>query len=214
MRVAVGGKYGEKALAEVKLDKDELENVMWDWYLHRELASTGKRLLVNKTPSDVFITDRIRDCWPDARFIFLLRHPVSIARSRHALRPQDRPEQNYKRILRYAEAVETARQTLPGLTVRYEDLTADPAGETQKLCAFLGVKWEATMLEYGNFDHGRLRSGLGDWKENIKTGTIQPPKPLPTRDEIPPELLPLSIAWGYAEPDSVPAGSELERSES
>ena len=26
--------------------------------------------------------DRIRECWPDARFIFLLRHPAMIARSR------------------------------------------------------------------------------------------------------------------------------------
>jgi hypothetical protein len=210
IRVDVSGKYGLRALAEAKLDPNEIENVMWDWYLHRELAAAGKRLLVNKTPSDVWITDRIQECWPDAQFIFLLRHPVSIARSRHALRPQDRDEQNYKRILKYGEAVEAARQSLPGHTVRYEDLTADPTGETQKLCAFLGVKWEAEMLEYGKFDHGRLRAGLGDWKDNIKTGTIQAPKPLPTVDEIPPELMDLSIAWGYA---SAPAGSELERSE-
>jgi hypothetical protein len=211
MRVEIGGKYGIKALSEVKLDSDEMQFVLWDWYLHRQLASTGKRLLVNKTPSDVWITDKILECWPDARFIFLLRHPVSVARSRSALRPQDRPEQNYKRILKYGEAVEAARQSLPGHTVRYEDLASDPAGETQKLCAFLGVDWEPTMLEYGTFSHGKLRAGLGDWKDNIKTGTVQPPKPLPARDEIPPELLPLAIAWGYVE--SAPADAELERAE-
>ena len=55
INVQITGKYGDKALAEVKLDRDELNHVLWDWYLHRELATTGKKLLVNKTPNDVFI---------------------------------------------------------------------------------------------------------------------------------------------------------------
>jgi hypothetical protein len=206
IRVAVSGKYGRRALAESKLDAAELENVLWDHYLHRELAKTGKPLLVNKTPSDVWITDRILECWPDARFIFLLRHPLAIARSRHALRPDDRPEQNLKRILKYVEAVEAARRTLPGHTLRYEDLTADPEGETKRLCAFLGVPWEPQMLDYGAFAHGRLRAGLGDWKETIRTGAVQAARPLPPAAEIPPELLDLAVAWGYASP-------ELERAQ-
>jgi len=213
LNVEITGKYGDKALAEVKLDRDELNHVLWDWYLHRELASTGKRLLVNKTPSDVWIADRIQACWPDARFIFLLRHPLAIARSRHALRPDDPAERNLKRVLRYAEAVENARQTLPGHTVRYEDLAADPPAETRKLCAFLGVAWEPEMLEYGNFSHGRLKAGLGDWKDAIRTGQVQPPKPLPGLDEVPELLRPITAAWGYAPAGSEPVGPELERSE-
>jgi hypothetical protein len=197
IKVEIGGKYGDKALAEVKLDRDELNHVLWDWYLHRELATTGKKLLVNKTPNDVFITDRIQACWPDARFIFLLRHPLSVARSRAKLRPQDSDEQNYGRVLKYAEAVEHARTTLPGHTIRYEDLTADPAGELSKLCAFLGVPFEETMLDYGEHARGRFKAGLGDWKDTIRTGEVQAPKPLPTADEVPPELRPIAEAWGY-----------------
>ncbi len=213
IKVEITGKYGDKALAEVKLDRDELNNVLWDWYLHRELQTTGKRMLVNKTPSDVWIADRIQACWPDARFIFMLRHPLAIARSRHALRPDDPEEANVKRVLKYAQAVEHARQTLPGHTVRYEDLASDPAGETQKLCAFLGVEWEPAMLEYGNFSHGRLRAGLGDWKDAIRTGAVQPHKPLPVLDEVPEPLRPITLAWGYGSPSSEPVGPELERSE-
>ncbi len=208
LRVEVGGKYGEKALAEVKLDRDELNYVLWDWYLHRELATTGKPILVNKTPSDVWITDGIQACWPDARFIFLLRHPLAVARSRQALRPDDAEEGNLKRVLKYATAVEHARETLPGLTVRYEDLAADPVVQTQRLCAFLGVAWEPEMLEYGRFSHGRLRAGLGDWKDTIRTGEVQPPKPLPALDEVPELLRPITAAWGYSEP----VRPELERS--
>ena len=39
--------------------------------------------------------------------------------------------------------------------------------------------------------------GLGDWSEKIKSGRIQPPKPLPKIEEIPEELLDLTRAWGY-----------------
>lgn len=199
--VQVKGKYGDKALAEVKLDRDELNHVLWDWYLHRELATTGKRLLVNKTPNDVFIADRIQACWPDARFIFLLRHPLAVARSRAKLRPQDPDDVNVKRVLKYAEAVEAARERLPGHTIRYEDLTADPAVELEKLCAFLGVEFEPTMLEYGKFSSASsFKAGLGDWKDNIRTGEIQPPKPLPPVAEVPEALRPIAAKWGYLEP--------------
>jgi hypothetical protein len=100
-------------------------------------------------------------------------------------------------VLKYGEAVEAARSTYDGLTVRYEEITRDPRTATQEICAFLGVPWEEQMLDYGQFDHGRFKSGLGDWKDNIKSGKVQPAKPLPSEDEIPAELRSLCEAWGY-----------------
>jgi Sulfotransferase family len=204
IRVELKSKYAERAIAEVKLTAAELENITWDWILHRELQVAAKRYLVNKTPSDVFIADRILECWPDARFIFLLRHPLAIARSRHELRPQDSDERNLEMVLRYAEALEDARGRHPGLTVRYEDLASDPAAVTQEVCRFLGVPWEASMLDYGRFQHGRMRAGLGDWKDKIKSGEVHPPEPLPAPEEVPQELRPIAAAWGYL-PTSAPS---------
>jgi hypothetical protein len=197
IQVELKTKYAERAVKEVKLDRDELRNVLWDWYLHRELAATGKRVLVNKTPSDVFITEEIRACWPDARFIFLLRHPLAIARSRQAIRPQDSEERNNQMVLRYANAVEDARQRYEGHTVRYEDLAADPEAETKRLCAFLGLPWEAGMLDYGQTQR-RFKAGLGDWNDKIRSGRVQPPEPLPSPDEVPEALQAITAAWGYA----------------
>src|SRR4051794_29950508 len=174
--------YAERSLAEIGLGAERLEYLLWDRMLHRELAESGKEMLVNKTPSDVFVVDRIRECWPDSRFIFLLRHPVSIERSRHAARPQDSDERNLKMVRRYCDAIEAARHTYDGLTVRYEDVTDDPERETRRVCEFLGVEWEPQMLDYGRFDHGRMRPGLGDWSEQIKSGRVQAPKPLPGPD--------------------------------
>ncbi|MEA2321288.1 MAG: hypothetical protein QOD81_1138 [Solirubrobacteraceae bacterium] len=202
--VAVTSPYAEQALAEIGLDAAQLDYLLWDRLLHRELAQSGKRLLVNKTPTDVFIADRIRECWPDARFIFLLRHPAAVAVSRQGLRPQDSPEQNAAMVRLYGDALQAARQAHPGLTVRYEDLAADPRPVTQEVCRFLGVRWEPEMLEYGRQDHGRYRAGLGDWKDKIRSGSVQPPEPAPA--EIPPALVELCEAWGYA-PAGAPAGA-------
>lgn len=197
MRVRIETDYAERSLAELGLGRMQLEYLLWDRVLHRELAAAGKRLLVNKTPNDAFAVERIRECWPDARFIFLLRNPAAVARSRAAARPQDEPERNVEMVRRYVEAVEEARTTLPGHTVRYEDLAADPEGETRRLCDFLGVGWERAMLDYGALDHGPFRSGLGDWSEKIKSGRVQPPAPDPDASQTPPELREVARAWGY-----------------
>lgn len=202
--VKVSDGHPAKALKAIGLDTSALQYLLWDRLLHRELAGSGKAHIVNKTPSDVHIADRIKECWPDARFIFLLRHPAAIARSRHDARGhKDTDERNVEVVLRYARALERARQKYEGLTVRYEDLTADPPAVTQELCRFLGVPWEAEMLDYGRHDHGAFRPGLGDWKAKIKSGQIQPPAPLPPVEQIPEPLRELSAAWGY-----LPRGDE------
>ena len=197
LRTEVGSKYAERSLKEIGLAGDGLQFLLWDRVLHRELASTGKRQLVNKTPNDVFIADRIRQCWPDAKFLFLLRHPVATAASRQKARPQDSEERNTEMILRYGNALEQARRTYDGLTVRYEELTAEPERVTREVCTFLGLEWEPQMLQYGEFDHGRFKPGLGDWTDKIKSGQIQPAPPPPPAEDVPEALRELSAAWGY-----------------
>jgi hypothetical protein len=187
--------YSDRALKAIGLRVEDVQYLLWDRLLHRELVASGKDILVNKTPSDVFIAERLVECWPDARFIFLLRHPAAIAASRQAVRPQDSAERNAQMVLRYGEALERARRTYPGLTVRYEDVTADPRAVTRQVCDFLGVPWEADMLDYGRFEHGGYRAGLGDWKEKIRSGRVQA-APAPPVD-VPAQLVDLSVAWGY-----------------
>jgi Sulfotransferase family len=207
LAVRVKTDYAAKALGEIGLDEEQLRFLLWDRLLQRELAAAGKSILVNKTPNDVFVADLIARCWPDARFIYLLRHPGAIARSRQGTRPQDSPERNARMVLRYGDAIEESRAARPGMTIRYEELTADPRAATQRLCAFLEVPWEATMLDYGRFDHGPMKPGLGDWKAKIKSGEVQEAEPPPALEEIHPSLHELCIAWGYAPAPAVQAAS-------
>jgi hypothetical protein len=205
--VRVKTDYAAKALGEIGLSDEQLRFMLWDRLLQRELAAAGKSILVNKTPNDVFIADLIARCWPDARFIYLLRHPGAIARSRQETRPQDSPERNARMVLRYGTAIEEARAVRPGITVRYEDLTTDPRAVTRRLCAFLEVPWEPAMLDYGRFDHGRMKPGLGDWKEKIKSGEVQAAGPPPALEEIHPSLHELCVTWGYAAAPAVQPAS-------
>ena len=63
------------------------------------------------------------------------------------------------------------------------------------------------MLEYGRFDHGRMKPGLGDWKAKIKSGEVQAAEPPPALDEIHPSLHELCVAWGYAPAPAVQPAS-------
>lgn len=177
----------------------DVEHILWDRMLHRELLRAGKRTVVEKTPSNVFVADRFALCWPDARFLFLLRHPASIARSWHEADPPRRPmNRAVHHTLKYMAALDDARRRHAGLTVRYEDLTADPAAETRRICDYLDVPWEPGMISYGGQEHGEFRKGIGDWRGKIRTGSVQPGRPLPHPDEIPRELHAMCERWGYA----------------
>jgi LPS sulfotransferase NodH len=189
-------KWSERSFSEMGLDKERLEYLLWDRVLDRELSSSGKPRLVTKTPNDVFIADRIMRCWPDAKLIFLLRHPASIVRSRQNIVGEEADEEkNVDLIRRYCDALEHARQTYEGVTIRYEDLTADPAATLARVCEHLGVRYEPQMLEYGEQDHGRIKAGLGDWKDKIQTGRVQAPEPPP--EDVPEPLRPIAATWGY-----------------
>ncbi|MFB9628432.1 sulfotransferase family protein [Nonomuraea helvata] len=196
LRVQFATNLASKAMTALGHNQADLEHLLWDRVLHRELVRSGKRFVVDKTPANAFAYERIATCWPDARFVFLLRHPASIATSWHEAGPDRRtPEAAALDALRYMKAVQRARSALPGLTVRYEELSAEPERVTREICAFLGLEWEPRMLSYG--EQPVLEKGLGDWREKIRSGTVQPPRELPSEDQIPDVLKPICRTWGY-----------------
>ena len=201
------------SLKELQLTTQEVNYLLWDRVLADALSRSGKPAIVVKTPSNVLIWRDIAACWPDARFIFLLRHPASAVASLNASfdaawHPGEtgRLAESASKALRYMTALEEARQALPGHTIRYEDLTADPAARIRELCEFLGVPFEPGMLEYGQFGHGRIASGLGDASANLRSGRVQaatlpPPGVAPGSEGFPPELVRMCAVWGYHVPE-------------
>lgn len=204
LRVDFGTSLAEKAMGALGHDRADLEHLLWDRVLHRELVRSGKTFVVDKTPANAFAYRRIAACWPDARFVFLLRHPASVASSWYEAGVGKRtPEEAALDALRYMKAVQRARGALSGCTVRYEDLTADPEAEARRLCDFLGIPWEPEMLAYG--EQAVLEKGLGDWKDKIRSGSVQPARDLPGEREIPESLRPMCERWGYLPHAAEPA---------
>jgi len=202
----------QASLDGLELTTEDLEHMLWDRVLAEALRRSGKPTLVVKTPSNVLVWERIAAAWPDARFIFLLRHPAAAVASLHssfdpAWRPEEAGsmEESVARGLRYMNVVEEARSALSGFTVRYEDLTASPERVVRELCEFLGLPFQPAMLEYGSFGHAGFAPGLGDSSLNIRSGRIQPPAPMP--DEMPAGLAGICAAWGYPHPDNERAAS-------
>jgi hypothetical protein len=198
----------QTSMRALRLTKEELDHMLWDRVLADALVRSGKPVVVVKTPSNVLLWRQIADCWPDARFIFLLRHPAAMVASLHASwdpawhpSGSGRLDEAVGNALRYMTKVEEARRALPGHTVRYEDLTADPETVVGGLCSFLGVEFEPAMLNYGEFAQAQFAVGLGDCSDNIRSGRIQPAAPPPRTSEISPALAEMCETWGYDRPD-------------
>ncbi|WP_329264711.1 sulfotransferase [Streptomyces sp. NBC_01478] len=189
--------YTSKAMAQLDLDQRELEYLLWDRVLHRELVRSGKRIIVDKTPGNAGFWERLQEGWPDARYIFLLRHPASMVSSLINNRPDRDLDATVREVRMYVDAVEAARGGLDGLTVRYEELTERPEEVTREICAYLGVRWTPTMLDYSSRDHGPFVPFIGDWSDNIKSGKIQTARPLPDAANVPAALRDVTRAWGY-----------------
>ncbi len=217
MNVQVDTKWIQTSIKALNLTKQELDHLLWDRVLAETLARSGKRVAVIKTPSNVLIWSRIAEIWPDARFIFLLRHPAAVVASLHKswdtkwhTAGTGSLEKVTAHSVRYMRKVEEARNGLIGHTVRYEDLTTDPETTVREMCAFLRIRYEPGMLEYGEFADFRVAPGLGDASKNIRSGRIQPGTPPPRAGEISPALAKMCATWGYRQPDGRtydPAGS-------
>jgi hypothetical protein len=186
----------EKAVRALGLSERELTDMLWDRLLTTALNRSGKQILVEKTPNSVFMWNRVAQCWPDGRYIYLLRHPAAIIDSWRRARTQQSEQDAIQSVTRYLRSLSEARRTLPGLTVRYEDLTAEPETEARRLCAFLDVDYEPRMVKYGERYHGPLEAGLGDWKDKIRTGAVQAARPVPSY-ELTDELQDLAADLGY-----------------
>lgn len=197
IKVDLTNGYTKRAMRELGLGPGSMQFLLWDRLLHHELTRHHKRVLVNKTPSDTFMWRRILRCWPDARFIYLLRHPAAVTDSWYRARRGWTREEASEQVKRYMVAVERARSRRGGLTVKYEDLTIDPEREMRRICEFVGVSYEPGMVDYSQGEHGRFRAGLGDWSSNIRSGEIQPVERVPAPDEIPANLVGISKKWGY-----------------
>lgn len=147
-------------------------------------------------------------------YIHLVRHPLACIRSWTACNfdqvvygpPRQAGEMDWllsnENILDHLAGVEPERQTL----IRYEDLLADPESEMRRLCQFLHLDFESSLLQpySGERMTGRL-SGLvsGDKmfyrKSQIDRSALETARRLPEDGAITEETSRMAMRLGYGE---------------
>src|SRR5207248_2362504 len=103
-------------------------------------------------PRYYLIIPELRRIFPRARFIILVRNPLSVL---HSVITTWARDLNVLRSVRYdlldaplllTEGIELLNQSVSVL--RYEDLVRDPVGEVSRVCGYLGIEFDPGMIRY------------------------------------------------------------------
>ena len=112
-------------------------------------ASENKRRWCEKTPHYVQHIIKLAELFPRARFIHVIRDGRDCAASfnRRWWRTPELSMFRWKKVVR--EGRRQGMELGPDryMEVRYEDITTDPETHLRRLCAFLGIPFEAAVLE-------------------------------------------------------------------
>lgn len=114
-------------------------------------------------------TARIRRRFPAARLIWLVRDPRDVAASsRRSVFSPCHPWLTAELWRRQQELGLELERELPAemlLRLGYEELLADPAGQVERLCGFLGEPFEEAMLRFFETPEARRSGALSEsWR--------------------------------------------------
>jgi hypothetical protein len=102
----------------------------------------------------------------DATNVFLIRHPARVIASYAKKREGPTLDDlGYAQQVRIFKAVEAA------IVIDSADIRADPAGMLQKLCARIGIAWDAGMLNWPAGGHASDGIWAAHWYEAVHGST-------------------------------------------
>jgi Sulfotransferase family len=127
----------------------------------------------DKTPHYVNHVEQLLAIWPDARFVVLVRdgRDVALSLKRMPFGPNNAwaAAQWWARGIRAGAAAERAHPDRVK-TVRYEDLVTDPATHVPDVCAFLGLRYDADMLDLAHADRSKIVADQASWFPTLFEG--------------------------------------------
>jgi hypothetical protein len=120
-------------------------------HIYDRLAKNGETYVLDKTPRYYFIISEIEKLYPDAKFIFLFRHPFAVAASITESFNRGRLGDYTHRIDLFegpkmlAEGYKNMRA--PSIALRYEDLVDDSEACLKQICNYLEIPFEIEMVQ-------------------------------------------------------------------
>lgn len=134
----------------------------------------GKNIVGEKTPRHILSIKEILKAYPKAKIISMFRDPRAASYSEiKADFGSPAVTVTTRRWRKYVEMHEQLHQELPAegyMMLRYTDLIADAEGELRRVCEFLGINFQESMLEFYNRDEKGFAEGEKSWKK----GTLKP----------------------------------------
>lgn len=131
------------------------------------LKSLGKELFLDKTPRYYLVVPELREAFPRATFLFLVRNPLDVLSS--MLETQATTWTDLARrdllhdLVTGPPAIHQASSSVGGkkILIRYEDVVANPRHHLEEICRTIGLPFNQKMLRYRNI--GAPGRSLGDW---------------------------------------------------
>jgi hypothetical protein len=133
----------------------------------------GKSRWADKTPYYVGELDLVKRVFPEARIVNLVRDGRDVALS--LLRVPFGPSNVWAAARQWRAAVDAGdagedRYGEDVLTIRYEDLVADPEPVVKRVCAFCEIAYRPEMLAVEESAAGRLAAGQEGWFTELYAG--------------------------------------------
>ena len=149
------------------LDIDYMRNLYFS-AVASNIEFDSSKLLVDKLPFHLVQAGLIHRVFPEARFLFAVRHPCDVVLScfmqhfgdNDAMANFFKLKDGVALYTRTMDLWELYQRDLP-ITVhriRYEDLVDDFEGESRRVCEFLGLPWHEGLKEFSvkAMDRGRI----------------------------------------------------------
>ncbi|RKY15644.1 MAG: hypothetical protein DRQ55_19280 [Planctomycetota bacterium] len=139
--------------------------------LHARRA--GKARWMEKTPRHLLMTDTLRQHWPDAYIVRIVRDPRDVAMS--LARMPFAKDSVVGNLVRVDHDDRISRERIEAdpraMTLRYEDLVSEPERELRCVCEFIGEVYEPGMLD-SRETAGNVAAEHEWWKASV-SGPLQ-----------------------------------------
>ncbi len=173
---------------------------MMDFIMDRAAEATGARFCLEKSPSITFLPpglERVRQAWPDALYVHVTRHPVSLKKSMDEFVETSHRFTDAEKQVRLENSMTawpvTQRNILdfcaslaPGqyLRIRGEDVLSDATGVMTQVAEWLGLRTDddaiAAMLRPEDSPYaslGPVNAPFGNDPKFVASPKFRPGKP-------------------------------------
>jgi len=137
-------------LKKLPIEDRCLEKIITGIYqYHAKFHGQEYEIWGDKTPMHVWHMSAIKDVYPNAKFIHLIRDGVDVVNSYVKTREDYTIEQAAKRWAGAIQSFISFSNLFPENchTIRYEDLVVSPIVEVEKLCQFLSISYDLSNID-------------------------------------------------------------------